>query len=74
MKNMVEWASRVTIVNSLLKGLRYVEEMSVAQLLEHPAKHVRNARLNLISQDTFAVPFRIANPASSEVMQPLCGW
>lgn len=39
----------VTIVNSLLKGLRYVEEMSVAQLLEHPAPqphqpgHVRGA-------------------------------
>lgn len=59
MKNIVEWASTVAIVTSLLKGLRYVEEMSDAQLLEHPAKHVRNARLNLISQDTFAVPFRI---------------
>lgn len=33
MKNMVEWASHVTIVTSLLKGLRYVEEMSDAQLL-----------------------------------------
>ena len=74
MKNMVEWASHVTIVNSLLKGLRYVEEMSDAQRL--------GIRLNMFAMPASissartrsSVPFRIANPASSEVMQPLCGW
>lgn len=55
----------------LLKALRYVDEMSDAQLLEHPAKHVHrhipNARSTTLSARTRSrCNFRIVYPAWSE--------